>query len=103
MADRLTSSAAVVTDAADRYAKQLASHLGRKAEVRTEPGGERIVLGPGSCLLVPGPSSLGLRATADTQEALERVEQVVGSHLERFGQRNELVVTWVRGPGGAEG
>lgn len=63
MADQLTSSAEVSTDAADRYTKQLASHLGRKAEVRTEPEGERIVLGPGSCLLVPGPSSLELLAT----------------------------------------
>jgi hypothetical protein len=27
---------------------------------------------------------------------LARVEDVLGRHLERFGQRNELVVSWVR-------
>jgi uncharacterized protein len=31
-------------------------------------------------------------------EALERVQDVLGRHLERFGQRNELVVTWAEEP-----
>jgi hypothetical protein len=35
-----------------------------------------------------------LRATADDTDSLDRVQSVVGSHLERFGQRDELVVAW---------
>jgi hypothetical protein len=89
----LTSTADVPTTAAARYAKQLAGHLGHKAEVRDEPDGQRIVIGLGSCLLVAG-DSLVLRAEAPDAESLERVQNVVGSHLERFGARNELVVTW---------
>jgi hypothetical protein len=90
----LTSTADVTTASAARYAKQLASHLGNKAEVRDEEEGQRIVIGTGSCLLVPG-DSLVLLAEAPDAEALERVQWVVGSHLERFGARNELVVSWV--------
>jgi hypothetical protein len=92
--DTWTASAAVPTDAAERYAKQLASHLGRKAEVREEAEGRRVVLGGGSCLLVAGDRALELRAEATSAESLEQVQRVVGSHLERFGQRNELVVVW---------
>ena len=40
-----------------------------------------------------------LRAQAGDTEALERVQDVLGRHLERFGQRNELVVTWAADPG----
>ncbi len=90
----LTSTADVPTATPDRYAKQLASHLGRKAEVHDEAAGQRIVIGEGSCLLECG-DSLVLRAEAPDPETLERVQRVIGSHLERFGVRNELVVSWV--------
>ena len=94
MSDQLIAPAAVETDAAPRYAKQLASHLGRKAEVVEEDAGTRLVLPFGDCLLVPGDSALVMTASASDRESLDRVQQVVGSHLERFGQRNELVVAW---------
>ncbi|MCU1601223.1 MAG: hypothetical protein JWO22_1932 [Frankiales bacterium] len=88
-----TSTAHVLTSSPDRYAKQLASHLGRKAEVRDEEAGQRIVIGAGSCLLECG-DDLVLHAEAPDTETLERVKTVVASHLERFGSRNELVVSW---------
>jgi hypothetical protein len=96
MPDQLTATAVVSTEAPARYAKQLASHLGRRAEVRAEADGTRIVLGDSSCLLQSRPGSLELSATADSDDALERVMDVVGRHLERFGQRNELHVEWTR-------
>jgi hypothetical protein len=37
---------------------------------------------------------LHLTAFAQTPAGLSRVEQVIGSHLERFGRRDELVVRW---------
>lgn len=92
----LTATASVVTDSPERYAKQLASHLGRKAGVREEPGGTRIVLGAGSCLLASGTGALDLHATADDADGLDRVTDVAGRHLERFGQRDALRVEWVR-------
>lgn len=92
-----SSVAHVTTDAAPRYAKQLASHLGRRCEVEDlADGGYRLTLpgGLGEGLLTPEPGHLVMHATAADPEALDRVKDVLGSHLERFGQRRELTVTW---------
>jgi uncharacterized protein len=89
-----SATAAVATSAPARYAKQLASHFGRRCEVREEADGIRIVFGDGSCLVQPREDTLDLRVSAPSQPEVERLTQVVGSHLERFGQRNELQVSW---------
>lgn len=96
MAEAVTAGASVSTDAPARYAKQLASHLGRRSTVVEEEAGTRIVMQAGSCLLQPVDGSLELRAQAADEEGLGVVMDVVGRHLERFGQRNELVVAWTR-------
>lgn len=95
-APTLTSRADVATDAPARYAKQLASHLGRKVAVREEGDVRVLDFGIGSCTLTPGDGVLAMLAEATDEEGLARIEQVVGSHLERFGQKRELAVTWVR-------
>ena len=96
MTELLTATAVVATPTPERYAKQLASHLGRRGEVIEEQTGTRLLLAGGECLLRAGSGALELHASAPTTEALERVTDVVGSHLERFGQRKELQVTWRR-------
>ena len=102
MPDRVTATATVATPTPERYAKQLAAHLGRRLEVREEADGLRLVFGAGDgtadgasigdCLLRSREAALELSASAADAAGLERITQVVGSHLERFGQRNELVV-----------
>lgn len=92
--DPLSASAVVPTDVPARYLRQLVAHLGCKVPVRSEPQGQRLVFGGGSCLLLEVNGGLRLDATADTREELHRVEEVVGRHLERFGQRDRLVVAW---------
>jgi hypothetical protein len=94
MPEGLSASASVATPTPERYAKQLASHLGRRVEVREEADGIRLVFDGGECLLQSREGSLELIASATGPEMLDRVTNVVGSHLERFGQRNELAVTW---------
>lgn len=99
----LTARAAVSTDAAARYAKQLLSHLGRTARVEAiedQPDGGRLVFDYGVCAVVPYGKHLSLDASAADQESLDHVTDVVGRHLERFGARNELAVHWA--PGGAD-
>jgi len=97
MTDAHTASATVPTATPERYAKQLASHLGRRCEIREEPDGIRVVLADtGDCLLARGDGALEMTAIAIGPEELDRVMHVVGSHLERFGQRNELQVNWRR-------
>jgi uncharacterized protein len=97
MPEPVTATASVATATPERYAKQLASHLGRRCEIREEAGGIRIVLAEtGDCLLTSREGALDLAASAVGPDELDRVTHVVGSHLERFGQRNELAVDWQR-------
>jgi hypothetical protein len=91
----LTSVANVATDTPARYAKQLASHLGRRVEVENLPGdGYRLVFDAAEGVLTPEPDRLVMRASAPDAETLARIQDVLGRHLERFGQRKELTVTW---------
>lgn len=96
MSEVLTATAVVRTPTPERYAKQLASHLGRRSEVIEQEAGTLLRLAGGECLLQPQADSLQLHASAPDAEALDRVTEVVGSHLERFGQRNEIQVSWQR-------
>ncbi len=42
----------------------------------------------------PEPAGLELRAAAGDPEALARLQDVLARHLEHFGARRELIVTW---------
>jgi hypothetical protein len=96
----LTARADVATATPERYAKQLVAHLGRKVaftEVESEAGpGSAVDIGEARGTVVPGDGVLVLLAEAPDDDGLARVQDVLGRHLERFGQRQELVVTWVR-------
>jgi hypothetical protein len=103
----LRARADVPTEAPARYAKQLVSHLGRRVEWTTEGTVSTAEIAGGTGVVEVGDGVLLLRAQAADAEALERVQDVLGRHLERFGQRNELVVTWqsdpLGGPAGGRG
>lgn len=90
------SRAVVSTDSPERYAKQLASHLGRRLTVTEEGNAQRIVFDSGDCLMTPGPGVLELVARAADEATLDQVEDVVGRHLEKFGTRAGLTVGWER-------
>ena len=95
MTGSLTARADVATDAPARYAKQLLSHLGRRLTWVTEGNTSTAEIGPATGTVVVGEGVLTLRAEAPDAESLARAQHVLGSHLERFGQRNELAVSWV--------
>ncbi len=103
----ITSTAAVSTPRAPRYGKQLVSHLGRRSVGVWDEN--------------TGSGTLDMRDNAahvtfnSTHEALlieirsndaATYEDVVGRHLVRFGERDELKVTWERSdgtPGSSQG
>ena len=93
-ATRLVAVAEVATGTPGRYAKQLVSHLGRRLTWETDGDTSRAAIGTGVGTVVAGEGVLTLRAEAPDEETLGRIQHVLGSHLERFGQRNELVVAW---------
>jgi hypothetical protein len=95
---RLGSRAEVATGSPARYARQLISHLGRTVsftgDATTAPA--TAVIGSAGAGIVVGEGVLTLLAAGDDEESVARVEQVLGSHLERFAQREGLTVRWLR-------
>lgn len=98
--------AEVSTQRPERYLKQLASHLGQRCSISEETDGTRITLPPENgtahCLLSPQTETLVLRAEADDDDGLAQIQDVIGRHLERFGEREGLAVTWKHDTGAAQ-
>ena len=96
----VASTASVSTERAGRYGKQLVAHLSRRSagEWDEQGGTGWIDFGETRAQLTAGPTALDIRLSA-TPDALDRMEDVVGRHLVRFGARDELTVQWVRADG----
>lgn len=91
----LKSSAHVATVKPSAYLKQLCRHFGHHNEVTFDDRRGEIRLPSGVCSLDAGtPATLALTATASEAESLEKLQSVIGGHLERFGSKDELVVSW---------
>ena len=99
MSDTIVSTASVATERGARYGKQLVSHLGRKSV-----GVWDEATGSGTLDMGDKAAHVRLNSTTDalviTVEAadtdIDTYEDVVGRHLERFGERDRLRVHWVR-------
>ena len=100
------SIARVTTDRPARYGKQLAGHMGRKitAVWNDDATGsltfDRDGTVTGVIELSCHDDILQLDLAADDAH-LERLEQVTGIHLARFGAKEGLVVSWLRQDGAA--
>ena len=92
----ITSRAEITTDTPGRYAKQLVAHLGRKLEFTIDDATSTAAIGAATGQIVVGDGVLTLIASGTDAEAVARAEHVLGSHLEKFGQRNEITVTFTR-------
>jgi uncharacterized protein len=91
----LTSTARVATERGERYRKQLASHFGNSIGVAESPAGTALTWGfGGTTTLAVEPGALVMVAAAEDEQTLDRVKDVTGRHLERFGEKDGLVVTW---------
>jgi hypothetical protein len=95
MPDR-NATAEVDTDKPVPYMRQLCKHFGHKHDVEYGDTTGSIRFEYGACELEAGDGILGLVVTAGDEESLERMERVIGGHLERFGARDELSVSWTR-------
>lgn len=81
----------IVTDRPERYAKQLTQHWAAKSTVtELENDAVQIEMGPGAVtVLRPKPGELHVEASSP------EFGDVVKRHLERFGTRDELTLTWI--------
>jgi uncharacterized protein len=92
----MQSHARVPTDKSATYMKQLCRHFGHRVRTDWTDESGRIEFDFGVCELRAEPDALVLAGTADDDESVTRLENVVGSHLERFAHREELHVSWSR-------
>jgi hypothetical protein len=92
----MRSTTIIETSSAGVYLKQLCRHFGHRVETTFDDHDGKISFAFGECELHAFDDRLQLTAVADEAAARERVESVVGSHLERFAFREELRVAWPR-------
>jgi hypothetical protein len=92
----MRSEARVPTEKAGRYMAQLCKHFAHKIPATFDHEAGRIEFAFGVCRLRAGPDSLALEVEGADEPALDRLEEVVASHLERFAFREPLKVAWTR-------
>ena len=99
------SVAHVPTDRPARYGRQLVAHMGRKITTSWDDDSatgllsfdlEGPVTGVVELACDDGALVLTLRTAA---ERLDRLEQITGIHLARFGYKEGLTVVWTRDDG----
>jgi hypothetical protein len=93
----MSSEARVSTPKSAVYMKQLCRHFGHKIPAEFSDTDGRIEFEFGTCEFSADRDVLVMRAVANDEESVARVEQVIGSHLERFAHRDPVSVTWSRG------
>ncbi|MBV9605873.1 MAG: DUF2218 domain-containing protein [Solirubrobacterales bacterium] len=84
----------MATDKPVAYMRQLCKHFGHKVDASFGEDSGYIQFEFGRCDLHASERTLSLEVSAANAESHERMEQVIGSHLERFGRRDELSVAW---------
>lgn len=93
-----TSESRVRATTPGRHLRQLCNHWRHKFPVTREAEQHgRIELPAGVCELEAAADALIVRITSPTEAQIERLEQVVAEHLQRFAIDEPLVFEWVRG------
>jgi len=92
----LRSTAVVESREPEALALRMGKHFGHKVRVETEGAVTRVHTRFGPFELEPEGVVLRIRAAADDADALERLEEVVASHLGRFARGEDLAVRWTR-------
>jgi hypothetical protein len=91
----MQSTATVVTDRPARYIKQLVSHLGHRLSTELADDGTAVITASGGeATLVPTDGAILATVVADEAASLAQVQDLVARHLVRFGNADELTVTW---------
>ena len=90
------TSAKLIIDRPERYAKQLASHIGHKAQGVDEIDGKtHITFGFGATgTIAVGDGAVLLTATANEDEAMSKAQDVLGRHLLKFAKLEDQTLDW---------
>jgi len=90
----IRSRAEVATDKPVAYMRKLCKHFGHKVDASFGEDTGYIQFDFGRCELRANVRTLTLEVSAADGEGHERMERVIGSHLQRFGRRDNLSVAW---------
>ena len=95
----MKSSATLLTPNGRKYMIQLCKHFGHRVPATYGEREGEIVFEAGKVGLRAAPETLMLCADADQASGLDRLEQVIESHLKRFAFREpDLAFAWRRAP-----
>ncbi|WP_084397357.1 DUF2218 domain-containing protein [Henriciella aquimarina] len=83
----MTRQAIVATAHASRYLQQLCKHWSHKFDVDYSPNAGRIALPLGDVALKAGETDLTIQITPTSVDNLEKLEDVVASHIDRFAHK----------------
>lgn len=90
-----SSRATVPTSEAAKYIKRLCNHFAHKLPVELTEDSGVLRFDFGTCRLNATPDALLMDAEAADAEALERLQNVIVSHLDRFAwKEGQLPVDW---------
>ena len=92
----MRASALLATPEAAALALRMRKHFGHKVEVELDGAATRVRIPAGEFELEPGDGTLVVRAAAADGVALERVQDVVSSHLARFARHGDALLRWSR-------
>lgn len=87
--------ARVETAKAPRYLKALCNHFAHKVTASYDDMNGRIQFPFGDCELNATADALYITVTAPDEMMFARTKDVVADHLVRFGEKEELTVTWL--------
>jgi uncharacterized protein len=89
-----TATAGISTAKASGYLQQICKHFSHKIEVEFDTYKGKIAFPFGHAQLAAAQDALTLNAFAGNKDDLEKLKQVLSSHLERFAFRESLEITW---------
>ena len=93
----VSAHAIVPTAMASRYLMQLCKHFAHKISVDYNAERGRADFPWGICHLTADAGTLTIQCEAPTDEELERVKFVLTDHVQRFGWKEKIEVTWIPG------
>ena len=89
-----TVEAQVATAYGSRYLQQLAKHWSHKFPVEVSPQAATIDMPLGKCVMSATPERLDVVLTGADEADMQRFQEVVADHLQRFGFRETLTFAW---------
>ncbi|AYC31475.1 DUF2218 domain-containing protein [Pseudomonas cavernae] len=92
----LSATTHVPTATPARYIGRLCKHFAHKIPVHYDEHAGRIEFAFGLCLLTAENAGLTLRVESSNTADLEKLQQVVASHFERFAWQEALQLDWHR-------